>query len=211
MNSVGLVLLNYSWGDCDIKALLKIYQEKKKYIYIYIYIYTRKLSLFNENFGIIASDHTPFLPLLLHCWLFADLSFLLLCHFCYDFQHRDHLHLSGLNILPISLTSLSLLLSELCPSCIMLWGMNICLNWPWKANKLWLCFRGCDHTLLLSFTSVVEKVLQEAVDREISTRPCFSSLFQWQLYFCILFLLRSPPLSDPIMHSSCCLNWFPTP
>lgn len=34
--------------------------------------YTRKLSLFSENFGTIASDHTPFLPLLL-----------LTCHFCY--------------------------------------------------------------------------------------------------------------------------------
>lgn len=118
--------------------------------------YARKLSLFSENFGTIASDHTRFY-LLSSTVIFADLSFLLLCHFCYDFQQRDHSTLSGLNILPVSLpTTPSLLLSELCPSCIMLQGVNIYLI-DLEKQMVCDCVFGHDHTLLLSFTSVVER------------------------------------------------------
>lgn len=112
VSSVELVLLNYSRGDFVASGhCLK---------------YARKLSLFSENFGTIASDHTvsTFAPPLL---TFADLS-LLLCHFCYDFQQRDHStsldSTSYLFLLPRFLY----LLSELCPSCIMLQGVNIYLN-----------------------------------------------------------------------------------
>lgn len=117
-------LLNYSRGDCGIRALFKICQ---------------KLSLFSENFGTIGhtvtTPRSTFTP--------STVDFLLTCHFCYFVisamtSSRGITHLSGLQ----HLTCFFLLISsELCPSCIMLQGeymLKLTLKskwfvlWPWS-------------------------------------------------------------------------------
>lgn len=68
VSSVGLVLLNYSWGDCDIRALLKIYQET---------VFVQWKLWYYCQWPHPISTFTP--PLLTFCWpvISVTLSFLL--------------------------------------------------------------------------------------------------------------------------------------